>query len=123
MSDNQLPLERYGIRWNSPTEPICTPMIDGYWTPWHVAHAEIEKLKAENERLKAAQEWQPIETAPKDGTQYLAWNGLSYMVLNQPDESFSIGEWELVDGEWVGHHVGHHPTHWQQLRTPPEHTK
>lgn len=28
---------------------------------------KYEELKAENERLKAAQIWQPIETAPKDG--------------------------------------------------------
>ena len=79
--------------------------------------------KALKNDLETSCGWQPIETAPKDGTQYLAWNGLSCMVLNQPDESFAIGEWELVDGEWIGHHVGHHPTHWQQLPTPPEKNK
>lgn len=70
--------------------------------------------------LEAALTMRPISEAPQDGTQYLAWNGLSYMVLNQPDESYSIGEWEFVDGEWIGHHVGHHPTHFLPLPTPPK---
>lgn len=35
-------LLRYGVQWNGPREPICTPMPDGYWTPWHLADARIE---------------------------------------------------------------------------------
>lgn len=30
-------LQRYGLQWNGPEEFVCTPMGDGYWTPWHVA--------------------------------------------------------------------------------------
>ncbi len=38
-------LPRYGIRWNGPTQPISVPMGDGYWTPWHLAHAAIAALR------------------------------------------------------------------------------
>lgn len=37
-------MERFGIRWNGPQEPIAVPMDDGHWTPWHLANAEVERL-------------------------------------------------------------------------------
>jgi hypothetical protein len=43
-------LVRYGIRWNGPTEPICEPMEDGYWTPWHIAQALIEEAYQERKK-------------------------------------------------------------------------
>lgn len=30
-------LQRYGVQWNGPDQPIAVPMPDGYWTPWHLA--------------------------------------------------------------------------------------
>lgn len=59
-------LSRWGITWQGPESPICVPMNDGYWTPWHLAQNEIdalnhavraesdyvEKLKEENAALK-----------------------------------------------------------------------
>ena len=30
-------LPRYGLRWNGPQQPLAVPMVDGYWTPWHLA--------------------------------------------------------------------------------------
>lgn len=31
-------LPRYGVTWQGgKTEPLLTPMADGYWTPWHLA--------------------------------------------------------------------------------------
>ena len=41
---NHLP--RFGIRWNGPTEPLCVPMDDGYWTPWHYAEAKLADCQA-----------------------------------------------------------------------------
>ncbi len=40
-------LPRYGLRWNGPTEPLATPMLDGYWTPYHMAAAIKAKWQAE----------------------------------------------------------------------------
>lgn len=45
-------LTRYGITWNGPREPIGAPMDDGYWTPWHLAAAEVARLR---ESLETAQ--------------------------------------------------------------------
>lgn len=38
-------LPRYGVRWSSPTEPLAIPMVTGYWTPWHLAEAEVKRLR------------------------------------------------------------------------------
>lgn len=43
--DNQhKELPRYAIRWNGPTKPMATPMSHGYWTPFHMAYAEVARL-------------------------------------------------------------------------------
>lgn len=62
-------------------------------------------------------EWQPIETAPKDGTTIFAANaklgqrGLVHMNSN--------GEWELVDGLTnLPAGIGFYPTHW--MHEPPQ---
>lgn len=58
--------------------------------------------------------WQPIETAPKDDTEFLGWNGAS------------------IEKTWRGWHDGEKPvyvyadywswlpTHWMPLPSPPE---
>jgi hypothetical protein len=39
-------LPRYGMTWqlSKPSQPLLTPMPDGYWTPWHLAVGEAERL-------------------------------------------------------------------------------
>jgi len=71
------PLPRFGIRWSSPTEPICVPMDDGYWTVWHYADAALAEIvrerndyrssfaKSRDDELSAAQE---IAGELRDGT-------------------------------------------------------
>lgn len=84
-------------------------------------------------------EWQPIETAPLDGTPLLlfcpgmnSWNRLEAM----PD--IVVGAWTYSHSEaqaWYSDygdvdyyesagayfmHVGLHPTHWMPLPQPPE---
>ena len=40
-------MPRYGLQWNGPTKPLSALMDDGYWTPWHLASAENECLRAQ----------------------------------------------------------------------------
>jgi len=51
MPPNGKGLPRYGVRWNGPTQPLSVPKDDGFWTPWHLAQAECEKLRAAVHRL------------------------------------------------------------------------
>jgi hypothetical protein len=39
-------MPRYGLSWNGPASLLSTPMDDGFWTPWHLASAENERLQA-----------------------------------------------------------------------------
>lgn len=49
------PLQRYGVDHVKLClkETFIVPMADGYWTPWHIAHTELESLLAEVARLRA----------------------------------------------------------------------
>jgi hypothetical protein len=64
---------------------------------------------------KAKHTWQPIETAPEDGTRILAYDGETIkIVVRYPN----IKEWGNPqewgdDGSWA-------PTHWMALPEPPE---
>jgi hypothetical protein len=57
-------------------------------------------------------EWQPIETAPKDGTLIIVPGGLAYW---RNDEG-----WHTVTGEdWPGKPIRWEVTHWMPLPEPP----
>ena len=59
--------------------------------------------------------WQTIDTAPKDGTFYLAHNGVLQKVLNQPP-GHKIGRWHQRGAYWYGASEDYfEPTHWQPL--------
>ena len=95
--------------------------------------ARIAELTAEVERLSAAHvkacqanadsqaelakaeqrvaEWQPISTAPKDG---------SFILLATPKGRIADGFWSLVYGVWSWPYVMVEPTHWMPLPTPPK---
>jgi hypothetical protein len=70
--------------------------------------------------------WEPIETAPKDGTQFV--------MLDAAVNTATVGSW-MEDVEWInaGKMPGeakavpswfplHSPTHWMPLSPPPETT-
>jgi len=66
----------------------------------------IKKLKAENE-------WQPIETAPKDNTVFLAWRKhATHPLMVRYEPSY----------DWFANYDGEHVydlTHWMPLPKPP----
>jgi hypothetical protein len=60
-------------------------------------------------------EWQPIETAPKDGTDVLVWDGDSVSLASY--DKVTESWWVLVEFSLDG------VTHWQPLPTPPKAAK
>ena len=88
--------------------------------------AENSQLRQERDRLRAAQTWQPIETAPKDGRACLR----ILLATAGDDRSRHVGYWDAYYGDgWVIDAAGeeyrlHHngPTHWMPLSPAPEAT-
>lgn len=70
-------------------------------------------------------EWQPIDTAPKDGTPMLVygrWQGELHDIDDNPDiyhVCFDCGSYCVVGGEYYGSYVMG-PTHWMPLPEPPK---
>lgn len=68
-------------------------------------------------------EWQPINTAPKDGTEFLAWDSR----VREMGVCVWIGEWQRIvpvqgdsfSTDKFGHDSGN-LTHWRPLPKPPE---
>ena len=82
---------------------------------------EIQWLKAANEELKEKIQWQPIETAPKDGTWILVYKPFNLYgfddskwfvdkyIVRWADECWNISMEDKVA----------YPTHWMPLPKPP----
>jgi hypothetical protein len=82
------------------------------------------------ERARATRGWQPIETAPKDGTWVLLCGGETTEDTFRTDLDAShtrrpvVGRWEqgwvydFWDGDWRSGYDD--PTHWQPLPEAPE---
>ena len=99
--------------------------FEGYGNPWIIqgnrvqedyrGHARAALAAIEESGIHLVKGWQPIETAPKDGTDVLL--GAEGWVI--------IGSWFRFDdegnGRWM-HEDGAtcDPTHWQPLPSPPE---
>ena len=75
-------------------------------------------------------EWQPIETAPRDGTPVLLWDLWSpwkELPCNVVVARWFINEkftyWQLVDSATADEYPGNNaidPTHWMPLPEPPK---
>ena len=65
-------------------------------------------------------EWQPIKTAPKDGTLFLAWEA-HYPYANVARWFQGRVYWlaEELQLAYTGSWSGHPPTHWMPLPDPP----
>lgn len=96
---------------------------------YEAAKAEITKYHIEDfyesggKIIPYVNQWQPIETAPKDGTKILVYgyyiydgdkDRTEYTHLVVWDEDFSA--WESDDGEFVDSEIF---SHWQPLPSPP----
>lgn len=83
------------------------------------AYAELDAAADELERLQAIVErrWQPIETAPKDGTTLLVWNPTWY----QGKGGQCVGVWFRPESKWYSIEItmSIQPTHWMPLPEPP----
>lgn len=70
-------------------------------------------------------EWQPIETAPRDGTEFLAYGSYLYPDDKAVTEYIEIVEWSGHDGwPWLSGSEMHAPgvySHWMPLPSPPNH--
>ena len=98
-----------------------------YDLSWHedyglAAHRDRATLLRAVDEAQA--KWQPIETAPKDGTRILIWDG--YMCLATWSDCCNHGQfetapgWQIFQCEDSWHSVAaYNPTYWQPLPEPP----
>ena len=100
----------------------------------HPACAEVRILELE---ALVLQRWQPIETAPRDGAEILAWRedcglfiasftSLGSPPLSQPeidatdDEALVAGGWFTQQPHTLRLDDSEAPTHWMPLPMPPK---
>ena len=118
------PLEEEGLRLHG--LPIGTPSQRSDTFRQGVAWAigEARRLNKENERLKADAdriEWQPIETAPKDGTDILVMTGETMHVVRWINIHGDFDYWAVDDNKHGPFTLrGKAPTHWMSLPDPPK---
>lgn len=70
-------------------------------------------------------EWQPIETAPKDGTWVFVGHALwQFPIIARWDMNHRVHVecWSDIDSLPIGYSAeyGHEPTHWMPLPEPPK---
>jgi len=81
--------------------------------PGHLAHSasydDVRRLRDECEALRRAQAWNPIDTAPRDGSRILLW------LPNHAPGRVVVGAWsfDYLEPEFW------HPTHWMPLPKGP----
>lgn len=100
-------MKRYAPEFDGNGNPSMTEDPKGVWV-----------------KFEDVPQWQPIETAPKDGTRIHAWNGDYQTTIywyRAPKPPYQPG-WAQVqglrdefydDGMW-------NPTHWMPLPAPPK---
>ena len=105
-----------GIGALSMADLVETPM--SVMRQGYAAHEEITRLRAEVERLRAEAEWQPIETAPKDGTRILVASKMGGVYLVSWWKGKRTARWD--NGARPLYST---PTHWHPLPAPPENSQ
>ena len=84
---------------------------------------EIAQLRADLASVRQAQAWQPIETAPKDGTYVLLWEAGELMPGIFSYVDFGDAAPEGYHSGWYDNQTGRyeatHATHWMPLPAAP----
>ena len=86
---------------------------------------DLSALRAHDEKLLAPYQWQPIETAPKDGTEVILWVPFKGIAINGHYGEVSDGDWEsgyrtwmewlIADELWFQEDPSQAPSHWMPL--------
>ena len=85
--------------------------IHRQWAPNKISDSDLHET--EYRRVDAVVDWQPIETAPTDGTPILgARQGSKWQQVLYWDDGCDAGWYSSAGRE-------HHPSHWQPLPEPP----
>ena len=78
------------------------------------------KAAAEIERLRAATQWRPIESAPKDGRQFLVWDIHYGVRIGRAHIRADHDDWlSYMDAHKGSSKGGIRATHWLPLPPPP----
>lgn len=114
-------------------EDLYNTYFDDVFTDGEDADAiikAIEQAVLQSPEVQARQ-WQPIETAPKDGTHIMLSDGTSVTVGHWLYQPGGTTEYRDLDGRWIGQDDrdefagwidwmgGITPTHWMPLPAPP----
>lgn len=63
--------------------------------------------------------WLPFESHPKDGSQFIVWNGEEMAILNKPT-GCALGRWKKIGKSWFGCLIRFdNPAHWRKIPKPP----
>lgn len=103
-------LKRYALGWPTKDidQPVLVPDDTGYWTPWHEAEAE-------HQRLREAQGWQPIDDSHKGGKPMLVALIRDGKVWRVSDAAHNGLGWYTLNGGVACHWA----THAMPLPAPP----
>jgi hypothetical protein len=86
------------------------------------AHSVIQRQMEDRAKLRAALQWQPIETAPKDGTPILAREkgaGPAVYMMCTMWSGSELEGWRIPGARGWTNARWFHPTHWMHLPPPP----
>ena len=64
-------------------------------------------------------DWQPIETAPKDGTRFLGYLPKRDNENDEPEIQTLYHTGKLISSFTNGYFIQYTPTHWMPLPKPP----
>ncbi len=98
----------------------CIALVWKYFAP---ETADVIKKYITHLEANQQPQWQPIETAPKDGTNIV----LTPLGFGHRSHASFVGYWVPEVNGFAVQHVGHmhglaKPTHWMPLPEPPEGT-